>query len=98
MTNPKIKKTRYHKSFPGIARRACRAFNCNDSEIADLFGVNSRTIRRWRIEYDCFAKSLEIGRNEFILKMPRSTVRQIIAEQQKRQRLTLENKRLIKGI
>jgi len=92
------KQSRYQESFAGIARRACRLFGCNDAEISEIFGVKTRTITRWKTKNPTFANSLELGRNEFALRIPRSTARQIETEQLKRQRLIQEKKKLIKGL
>ena len=92
------KQSRYQESFAGIARRACRLFGCNDAEIADIFGVKTRTVRRWKTKHATFVNSLQLGLNEFTLRIPRSTAGQIFAEQKRRQRLIQENKKLIRDL
>jgi len=87
-------KGRYTTSHPDIARQACSMFNCIDPEIARLFGIDRRTITRWKVKYPEFAQALQIGRNDFILRTPPRTARQILNEQRSRKALSLKNRTL----
>jgi hypothetical protein len=53
--------TDYRQEFAEQARKLCQ-LGATDVEIADFFGVNVRTIYRWKADHDEFCHALKAGK------------------------------------
>lgn len=53
--------TKYKKEYDEQVRKLC-LLGAIDTEIADLFGVDERTINRWKVDYPGFCQSIKEGK------------------------------------
>ncbi|PWE56778.1 terminase [Metarhizobium album] len=61
----------YKKEFAGQAKKLC-ALGATDFELADFFGVDTRTIYRWRIEHEDFCQAVVVGKDSCDERVKRS--------------------------
>lgn len=55
--------TAYKPEYAKIAKKLC-ANGATDMELADLLGVEVRTIYRWKNEHDAFCQALVVGKGQ----------------------------------
>jgi hypothetical protein len=61
----------YKPEFADQARKLC-LLGATDMEIADFFGVDTRTINRWKLKHDKFCQSLKSGKEQADDRVERS--------------------------
>ena len=61
----------YKPEFAEQARKLC-LLGATDMEIAEFFGVDCRTINRWKLQYDNFCQSLRAGKEQADDRVERS--------------------------
>jgi hypothetical protein len=54
--------TAWRDEFPAQAMKLCRSFGATDAQLADVFGVDDRTLARWKAAKPEFCQALEEGR------------------------------------
>lgn len=59
--HPGGRPTKYRDKFPVQAEKLCK-LGATDAEMADFFGVDERTIYRWKDEHDEFCQALTRGK------------------------------------
>ncbi len=59
---PTGRPTGYRDEYAEQATKLC-LLGATDSEIADFFGVSTRTIHRWKIDHDAFCHALKAGKD-----------------------------------
>lgn len=63
--------TKYDESFDELAFNYC-LLGAKDEDLGKFFGVDERTINRWKHEYPNFCQSLKNGREGSLQKVARS--------------------------
>jgi len=53
--------SQYKPEYAAIAEKMCE-LGATDSEIAEAFGVSTRTIHSWKLEFEEFSSSLKAGK------------------------------------
>jgi hypothetical protein len=61
----------YDPEFVGQAQKLC-ALGATDGDVADFFGVSSRTIYRWKAAHPAFCHALKTGKDECDERVERS--------------------------
>ena len=56
---------KFKKEYVEQARVACEEMGATDSRLAKLFGVEIRTIYRWKRDYPKFKKAVVEGKDTF---------------------------------
>ncbi len=56
--------SKYKPEYAKLADKICQ-FGATDDDLAEIFGVNERTINRWKKENPEFCQSLKKGKNYF---------------------------------
>jgi len=72
--------TKYKVEYAAQAEKFCR-LGATDSEVADFFGVDVRTIYRWKAENDNFCQSLKTGKEMADERVERSLYARAIGYQ-----------------
>lgn len=73
--------TSYKNEFAEQARKLC-ALGATDIEVADFFGVDVRTVYRWKHEHDEFCQSLKAGKEIADDRVERSLYQRAIGYEQ----------------
>lgn len=63
--------SKFKDEFIGQAEKLCK-LGATDMEIADFFGVDVRTLYRWKGEHEAFCQSLKSGKDEADDRVERS--------------------------
>lgn len=71
----------YKPEYAEQAKKIC-ALGATDQEIADFFGVDVRTIYRWKIDFDEFCQSLMVGKAVADERVERSLFQKAIGYEQ----------------
>lgn len=58
-----MRPSKFEQQFCEQARKLC-TLGATDAEIASFFGVDVRTVYRWKIEHDEFCQALKRGKEE----------------------------------
>jgi hypothetical protein len=68
---PAGRPSKFKKEYIAQAKKLCK-LGATDSEIADFFGIEVRTLYRWKNESDEFCQSLKSGKAEADERVERS--------------------------
>lgn len=68
---PAGRPSKFKKEYIAQAKKLCR-LGATDNEIADFFGIEVRTLYRWKNESDEFCQSLKSGKTEADERVERS--------------------------
>lgn len=55
--------SKYDSTVPKQARKLCEQFGAIDRDLAEYFGVSSRTINIWKVKHPAFRKALVAGKD-----------------------------------
>lgn len=53
---------KYKPEMADIARRLCTQFGATDQQVADILGVDRRTITHYKLKHEEFAEALRVGK------------------------------------
>lgn len=73
--------TEYREAYVEGARKLAR-LGATDAEIADFFGVDVRTIYRWKNTHDAFCQALKAGKDEADARVERALYHRAIGYEQ----------------
>lgn len=71
----------YNESFAEQAKKLCQ-LGATDKEVSDFFGVDVRTIYRWKHDYDDFCQALKMGKEIADERVARSLYQRAIGYEQ----------------
>lgn len=64
---------KYKPLFADKARKFCE-HGATDQDLADMFGVNVRTIYKWKLQHEAFGQALSVGKAPIDMQVERSLV------------------------
>lgn len=73
--------TKYDSKFAGQAEKLCQ-LGATDQEIADFFGIEVRTVYRWKVDNDEFCQALKAGKETADDRVERSLYQRAIGYEQ----------------
>lgn len=73
--------TEYKEAYVNGAQKLAK-LGATDAEIADFFGVDVRTIYRWKNTHDAFCQALKAGKDEADARVERSLYHRAIGYEQ----------------
>lgn len=65
-----------------VQAKKLASLGATDAEVADFFGVDVRTIYRWKHEHDDFCQALKIGKEDADARVERSLYQKAIGYEQ----------------
>lgn len=78
---PAGRPTEYKKAYAEGAKRLAR-LGATDAEIADFYGVDVRTIHRWKLRHEEFCHALKAGKQEADARVERALYHRAIGYEQ----------------
>lgn len=78
----KIGRPSLYSEEMAVQAKKLASLGATDAEVADFFGVDVRTIYRWKHEYDDFCQALKIGKEDADARVERSLYQKAIGYEQ----------------